>query len=211
MNEHERQAWMLAEFNQSYAGRPTHWTRAPGRVDLMGSHTDYNEGFILTMAIDRDTWLAARPRTDRCVRVRSLNVPGETTFALDAIEHDPVIPWTNYLRGVAQELEATGHRLVGFDGLVHTTVPVASGLSSSAALEMATARMFEAVSGTSDRPGDIGQVWPAGGESLRGRQLRYPRPVHVGSGQSRLCPVARCPQRDQPRHPACSRYPDCRL
>jgi len=133
-------------FADLFGAPPTLWTRAPGRVDLMGSHTDYNDGFILTMTIDRDTWLAARPRADRRVAICSLDAKGCGAFDLDAIDYDPDAPWTNYVRGMAQVLQAAGYRLHGFDGLLHTTVPVSSGLSSSAALEMAVGRMFEQVS-----------------------------------------------------------------
>lgn len=60
-------------FEEHFAGEPTVWSRAPGRVDLMGSHTDYNLGFVLTLAISRDTWVAARPRDDGIVRLYSAN------------------------------------------------------------------------------------------------------------------------------------------
>jgi galactokinase len=113
----------------------------------MGSHTDYNLGFVLTLAIDRDTWIAARPRSDGQVRVRSLDVEGVGAFALDVIERDVTAHWTNYVRGVAQVLASEGYPLTGFDGLVQSTVPVGSGLSSSAALECATAVLFRELGG----------------------------------------------------------------
>jgi galactokinase len=113
----------------------------------MGSHTDYNEGYVLTMAIDRNTWLAARPRPDRRVVIHSLNFEGGGAFSLDAIARDPAWPWTNYVRGVAAALQAQGFPLHGFDGLIHSTIPFGSGLSSSAALEVATAVMFKMLAG----------------------------------------------------------------
>ncbi|MGC8874542.1 MAG: galactokinase [Chloroflexia bacterium] len=134
-------------FAAAYGTTPTVWVRAPGRVDLMGSHTDYNQGFVLTLPIRRDTWIAARPRSDRIVRVRSLNLEGESRFALDAIEHDEQHRWADYVRGVAAVLREEGLPLVGFDGLVHSTVPISSGLSSSAALEVATAVLFRTLGG----------------------------------------------------------------
>lgn len=152
MNHDERKAWLAAEFAQRFGGAPEIWARAPGRVDLMGSHTDYNQGFVLTMTIDRDTWVAARPRGDRRVRVQSLNAPGESVFGLDAIERDGQTPWADYVRGVAKVLQEAGHTLVGCDMLVHTTVPVSSGLSSSAALEMAASVAFEQAGGFSLDP-----------------------------------------------------------
>ena len=138
---------LAAAFTAQFGAPPTLWTRAPGRVDLMGSHTDYNDGYILTMSIDRDTWLAARPRADRRVSVYSLDASGHCVFDLDAIAPDPATPWANYVAGMAEVLQAAGYTLNGFDGLLHTTVPLSSGLSSSAALEIAVGRMFEQVSG----------------------------------------------------------------
>jgi galactokinase len=107
------------------------------------------------MTIDRDTWLAVRPRGDREVCIYSLNGEGGGEFNLDHITRDEATLWTNYVRGMAQVLHEAGYTLHGFDGLLHTTVPVASGLSSSAALEMAVGRMFEAVSGWSLDPVDL--------------------------------------------------------
>jgi galactokinase len=109
----------------------------------MGSHTDYNQGYVLTLSIDRDTWIAAQPRDDRQVVTHSLNLDSSSAFDLDAITHDKTAPWTNYIRGVAAILQDEGYRLNGFNGLIHSTVPISSGLSSSAALEVATAVMFE--------------------------------------------------------------------
>src|SRR5690606_24862430 len=97
MNADDRKSMMEAAFAACYGAAPSIWTRAPGRVDLMGSHTDYNHGFILTMTIDRDTWIAARPRTDRTVRVRSLDMGGESIFSLDAITFDGELRWANYV------------------------------------------------------------------------------------------------------------------
>ena len=131
-----------AAFVGLYGTEPTVWVRAPGRVDLMGSHTDYNQGYVLTMPIDRDTWIAARPRIGRVVRVHSMNVGQGSGFSLDGISYDEKAPWANYVRGVADVLKTEGYGLTGFDGMVHSTVPLSSGLSSSAALECATAVLF---------------------------------------------------------------------
>jgi len=146
MNTDERKVEITREFARLYGHEPVLWTQAPGRVDLMGSHTDYNEGFVLTMAIDRSTWIAARPREDGQVIIHSMNIDGHAEFGLDGVDHDQVFPWTDYVRGVATGLQQAGYRLRGFDGLVHSTVPISSGVSSSAALEVATALMFRAVS-----------------------------------------------------------------
>jgi galactokinase len=132
-----RRARVASAFATRYGGPPTAWLRAPGRVDLMGSHTDYNEGHVLTMTLDRDTWLALRPRTDDRVAIASLDLPGAAEFALTDITRDERVPWTDYVRGAAAVLLAEDRRLVGFDGLVQSTVPFGAGLSSSAAIEVA--------------------------------------------------------------------------
>lgn len=147
MNFAERKTFVTEKFIERFGAAPEFWARAPGRVDLMGSHTDYNLGYVMTMTIDRDTWIAARPRPDRKVAIYSLNVEGGSEFDLDQIEHDTQALWTNYVRGVAKFLQAAGHSLTGFDGLVHSTVPFSSGVSSSAAMEMAVGVMFQFVSG----------------------------------------------------------------
>ncbi|HBX67964.1 MAG TPA: galactokinase [Chloroflexi bacterium] len=140
-----RKDLISTKFIEIYDNSPEIWVQAPGRVDLMGSHTDYNEGFVLTQAIDRNTWIAARPRKDGRVRICSLNAPGCSEFDLQNLTHDEATPWTNYVRGVADILQQEGYTPLGFDGLVHSTIPFGSGLSSSAALEVATATLFQAL------------------------------------------------------------------
>jgi galactokinase len=152
MNEGRRIEALTLEFQKLYGAPPSEWFRAPGRVDLMGSHTDYNDGFVATMTVDRDTWLAIRPRTDRRVRIATLNLPGSADFSLDAIERNPAAPWTDYVRGAAGVLMGEGADLAGFDGLLHSTVPFGSGLSSSAAIESVVLLAFAAVSGVKIEP-----------------------------------------------------------
>jgi galactokinase len=138
-----RKARIVDRFVSLFGRRPVVWSQAPGRVDLMGSHTDYNLGYVLTMAIDRNTWLAAHPRDDGRVVIYSLNLAGQGEFDLSQIHYDEAVPWTNYVRGVAAVLQEEGYSPRGFDGLIHSTIPFGSGLSSSAALEVATAVMFD--------------------------------------------------------------------
>lgn len=147
-----RKAAIAAKFVEMYQQPPLVWGRAPGRVDLMGSHTDYNLGYVMTMTIDHDTWIAASPRPDRRVCVHSLNVEGHGVFDLDAIQPDPDWRWTNYIRGMAKVLQETGYALVGMNALVSSTVPFGSGLSSSAAIEMAVGQVFQQLGGFSVDP-----------------------------------------------------------
>jgi galactokinase len=147
MNLEKRKTIVEKEFRKRFNHSPSLWIQAPGRVDLMGNHTDYNEGYVMTMAIDRNTWLAFRPRGDRKVAVYSLNVEGGGEFDLDNIRHDFVSPWTDYVRGVASVFQEEGFSLHGFDGLIHSTIPFGSGLSSSAALEVVTATTLKYLAG----------------------------------------------------------------
>ena len=143
----DRSALVAARFRDRFGVAPSLWARAPGRVDLMGSHTDYNLGFVLTLPIGLDTWIAARPRADRLVRLHSLNLEADAQLSLDALDPDARQRWGNYVRGVALMLQQEGFALHGYDGVIHSTVPLSSGLSSSAALECATATVFEALGG----------------------------------------------------------------
>lgn len=152
MHQSERIELITAEFVKQFQQPPTAWVRAPGRVDLMGSHTDYNQGYVMTMAINRDTWLAARPRPDRKVVIYSLNLAGGGEFDLDHLSHDNTTPWTNYVRGVAQVFQTAGYATASFEGLIHSTIPFGAGLSSSAAIEVAAAFMFKALSGWEIEP-----------------------------------------------------------
>ncbi len=133
------------EFEQRFQSPPAFMARAPGRVNLIGEHTDYNDGFVLPLAIDRAVWIALRPRADRKVLVYSLDFGGSAIFSLDELTRDDG-GWIEYVKGVAWALQEAGHRLRGWEGVIAGDVPVGAGLSSSAALELAVARAFAAVS-----------------------------------------------------------------
>ena len=114
--------------------------RAPGRVNLIGDHTDYNEGFVLPFAIDLDCVVTARPRPDGVVRMRSLDVRGYVEVVADgSTEPAEVAGWGRYAAGVVRELAVRGRPPAGIEAEVSSTVPVGAGLASSAALEVATA------------------------------------------------------------------------
>jgi UDPglucose--hexose-1-phosphate uridylyltransferase len=121
---------------------------APGRVNLIGEHTDYNDGFVLPMAIEAGIELAARPRAGHEVRVHSADYQETVVFPLAApIPHDPEHPWSNYVRGVLWALERAGFAVGGMDLAFGGNLPQGAGLSSSAALEVATALAARAISG----------------------------------------------------------------
>jgi len=162
MEAEARKKLVADNFNELFGGHPQFWSRAPGRVDLMGSHTDYNLGYVMTMTIDRDTWIAARPRQDQRVCIHSLNAAGWGDFELETLEKTRGCNWTDYVRGTAWALQQAGYKLTGFDGLVHSTVPFGSGLSSSAALEMACAVMFQQTSGFTLDPVEMALIGQAG-------------------------------------------------
>jgi galactokinase len=147
---------VLQAFLKVYGGQPTFLVRAPGRVNLIGEHTDYNDGFVLPMAIDRAIWVAIRPRDDQQVQVRSLDYKKSVKFPLgDLIKGDG---WVEYIKGVAYELQTDGFQLDGWEGVLGGDVPKGAGLSSSAALELATARAFAAVSGFVWEPTQMARI-----------------------------------------------------
>ncbi len=138
-------------FRKNFGGEAALVARAPGRVNLIGEHTDYNEGFVLPIAIERATWIAARPRADRRVRVCSLEFSETAEFDLDDLHRGPQA-WAEYVKGVAWSLEGEGFALCGWEGVLLGEVPIGAGLSSSASVEMAVARVFAAVSALSWDP-----------------------------------------------------------
>ncbi len=123
---------------------------APGRVNLIGEHVDYNDGLVLPMALSLATRLRLRARNDRMVKLYAASFDSHAQFSLDEIEKQG--SWIDYVAGVAQQLEGNGFALEGFEGVVESSVPTASGLSSSAALEVGAARAFLHIAGQEMEP-----------------------------------------------------------
>lgn len=132
-----------AAFIDTFGRPPTVAAAAPGRVNLIGEHTDYNDGFVLPMAIERQTLILADRRDDQHARLRSNELADETTFDVSADLQPGSPPWANYVKGVAALSMEAGLNVPGFDALIDSTVPTGGGLSSSAALEVATATLLE--------------------------------------------------------------------
>lgn len=132
-----------AQFETRFGGAPELIVRAPGRVNLIGEHTDYNAGFVLPAAIDRATFIAASPRSDRRVLVVAADLHEEDEFSLEHIERSGIRPWSNYIRGMVRALLVAGHEIGGANLMVASSVPRGAGLSSSAALEVATGYVFQ--------------------------------------------------------------------
>jgi galactokinase len=152
----------LADAFRACFGREMEFAvRAPGRVNLIGEHTDYNDGFVFPAALQLDVRIAGARRTDGIVRLHAEAFQQQTEFSLNSIGKDKVAPWSNYCRGVALQLLQRGHPLTGLDAFVVGTVPRASGLSSSAAIEMASCLAFEVAAGLELPPIERAQLCQA--------------------------------------------------
>jgi len=137
-----------AEWFAKCFGHPPRWmVAAPGRVNLIGEHTDYNDGFVLPMAIERYMVIAADRNTNKHVTLHSVTTGDTANFSLrPKIERgDPV--WSNYIRGVIAGFQERGERIGGFNAVIDSTLPYGGGLASSAALEVATATLLETIGG----------------------------------------------------------------
>jgi galactokinase len=156
-SKHVQAEFELVEqkFREIYGGEPDLVVRAPGRVNLIGEHTDYNHGFVLPAAIDRYVWYAGRGRADRQVHAHSTDFHRSVVFDLDHIQRDSTDKWSNYLRGVSKFLETAGHNLPGADLVFGGDVPREAGLSSSAAVELGAAAFWSGVAGFHPSPVEV--------------------------------------------------------
>src|SRR5664279_4860903 len=134
-------------------GHPPRWlVAAPGRVNLIGEHTDYNDGFVLPMAIERYILIAGDTNTSREVTLHSVT-PGETaTFSVRPKVERGEPGWSNYVRGVIAGFQKLGKKLPAFDAVIESNLPYGGGLASSAALEVAVASLLELMTGQTLAP-----------------------------------------------------------
>jgi galactokinase len=126
-------------FRRGYNFTPTRVARAPGRLEVLGNHTDYNEGLVMSVAVDRYIEIAASPRADGRIELVSSVFPQREVFAVTDIQRNPEAPWADYVKGVLLELRRKGVHFSGFSAAIDSSIPLGAGMSSSAALEVATA------------------------------------------------------------------------
>jgi galactokinase len=132
-------------FRQTFNREATVVARAPGRVNVIGEHTDYNHGFVLPMAIEREAMILAAPRENNQLHAFAVNMDASAIADLNIRVRQAAAPWLDYVVGVADELTKIDKPLVGADLMIIGDVPLGCGLSSSAALEMAALCMFESL------------------------------------------------------------------
>src|SRR6266478_10183926 len=126
-------------FKRHFGYTPVHVVRAPGRLELLGNHTDYNEGLVMSLAVDRYMHMASAPRLDGKIELVSAAFPERELFWMSDLKKNPAAPWADYVKGVLEQLRKRGVHFGGFNAAIHGTIPLGAGLSSSAALEVATA------------------------------------------------------------------------
>lgn len=136
--------FLRQRFQESFHSQPEVFAFAPGRVNLIGEHTDYNQGFAMPTALKLGVYVAAGHRGKGEVVVQSLNLREETVFSLNALEHGE--NWSDYVRGVAWALLGSGYPLEGIEAIVWGDLPMGAGLGSSAALEVAFAQAWNFLS-----------------------------------------------------------------
>ena len=137
-------SFITQKFKETFGGPPTFIAAAPGRVNLIGEHTDYNDGYVFPVAIDKYINIAARKRPDRRVTLHALDVDDSWEFNLDTLDAIPpqAPAWSHYLIGVASLLQTSGREIAGIDAVITGDVPIGAGLSSSAALSVAATLAF---------------------------------------------------------------------
>ena len=130
---------VIALFKKQFGYTPTRVVRAPGRLELLGNHTDYNQGLVLALVVDKYISIASASRTDGRIELASSAFLEKEKFSITDLGKKPAAPWADYVKGVLDQLRKRGVSFGGFTAAVHGTLPMGAGLSSSAAIEVATA------------------------------------------------------------------------
>src|ERR1051326_7100458 len=128
-----------ALFKRHFSYPPTYLSRAPARLELLGNHTDYNDGLVLSLAVDKYIYMASAPRTDGKIELVSAAFPEPERFWVSDLKKNQAAPWADYVKGVLNQLRKRGVNFSGFSAVISSEIPMGAGLSSSAALEVATA------------------------------------------------------------------------
>ncbi len=129
---------------------------APGRLELLGNHTDYNDGLVMALAVDRYIVIAAEPRHDGKIELVSSLFPQPEIFPANEFKKNPAASWADYVKGTLQQLQKRGVHFSGFNAAIHGTIPMGAGMSSSAALEVATALIVRKLFPFTLTPGGLG-------------------------------------------------------
>src|SRR5262249_15097482 len=161
----------LAAFRERFGREPSLVVRAPGRVNLIGEHVDYNGGLVLPVAIDRAAWLAAAPAAGDAITNQARDLGARTRFGLDDVaakrdeDGTPLRAWALYPAGIAAALRDRGLRLAGVDVALSSDVPIGAGLSSSAAIEVAFAVLWRVLGGGGNARPRLPPPCPPAGEA----------------------------------------------
>jgi galactokinase len=147
-----RRREIAEQFKALYNQYPEHWVRAPGRAELLGTDTDDNQGYVLTMSIHLDTWIAFSRSSSSRMNIFSMNLAEGADFEIGDEPSGPSPSWDRYVSGVSKILLERGYEPKGVHAVIHSTVPLGGGLSSSASLETAAALMFQAAGSFSIEP-----------------------------------------------------------
>jgi galactokinase len=158
IREAARRDAIRQKFTSLYGAEPAAWVRAPGRAELLGTDTDDHLGYVMTMGIHLDTWIAFRQTGSARARVHSMNVGKSMEFTIGDEPAEPAATWDRYVNGISRVLGLRGFRPGGVDAVLHSTVPIGGGLSSSASLEVASALMFQAAGGFSLSPRETAEI-----------------------------------------------------
>lgn len=159
---------LIDNFRRLYGGEPRVFS-APGRVNLIGEHTDYNNGYVLPMTINRRTYVAAAKRSDRMIRASSTSFEDAIEFEL-SLDMRPGNDWGNHIRGIAACLLQDEFDLFGADLLIDSDVPLGAGLSSSAALEISVGHALISINDQQLNPVDLALIAQRGEQQFAGTQ-----------------------------------------
>jgi galactokinase len=148
----------IQAYQEQFGSKPVHAALAPGRVEIMGNHTDYNGGFVLPAALDRATAVVGSAAADDRITLYAADFKRQAEFSARDLRKDPQNSWASYVLGVVDQLQQQGVAVGGFQAVIRSDVPTGAGLSSSAALEVATALFLKQISPFDLEPMSLAQL-----------------------------------------------------